>query len=114
MKYGLALAVGEMASSKVLPSLATVVDLFLPMWGMNRDCLKPDFSFSLSFFGVFVPSEALSFASLLPSLLIRKKFLIRWPTSRLETPLLLDRDTPLNARFSLLVGVEWPCVELNN
>lgn len=57
MKYGLAFAVGEMASSRMLLSLATVVERLLPICGRNLDCLKLDFS---AFELLSVLSEALS------------------------------------------------------
>lgn len=100
MKYGFACAVGDMPSSRGLPSLATVAERFLLMCGKNRDCRKLDFSD----LGVDVPSLlsfCLSLLSLLPRLGMRKKFLIFCETWLFE-PLtcLFDRGTPEKVRFS--------------
>jgi len=103
-----------MASSRMLPSLATVCERFRPICGRNLDCLKLDFSFSFSVLVVLVPSELLSLRSLLPSLFILKKFRIRWETWLFEADLLVDKETPLKVRFSFLVVAEWLWVELNN
>ena len=78
-----------MPSSSVLPSLLTVVDLFLLMPPRKRDCRKD----LPSAFGPGEPS--LPTLALIPKLFIRKKFLNFW--GKWLFPLLC-----------LLDGIEWP------
>ena len=113
MKYGFAFAVGDKAeSSRGLPSLATVADLFLPMCGRNLDCLKPDLSDlpTVFFSPSWMPLPSLD------SVLMRKKFFIRCETWLLDICLFEDSGTPVKARFSEPEAgiVEWLEAELNN
>lgn len=100
-----------MCSSSGLPSLATVVDLFLPIPGRKRDCRKVDLDSDFdSDLGVGGPS--LLAMLLLPRLFIRKKFLIfvgRGVVDSLEC-FFEEKDKPEKLRFSVDMtepAVEW-------
>lgn len=93
MKYGFASAVGDMPSSKGFPSLATVVERFLPMPLRKRDCLGLDSVFEVTPFSLLW-------------LLMRKKFLSfcgKW----LEPLVLDDVDRPEKFRFSAGIAAEF-------
>ena len=87
-----------MCSSNGLPSLATVVERFLPRVGMKRDCRNDDLDSDLgvrrpSLFGLLLP----------PRLVMRKKFLIlvgRCVLPSLEL-FLEEKERPEKFRFSV-------------
>lgn len=90
-----------MCSSSGFPSLATVVDRFLPMVGRKRDCRKVDLDSDLdSDLGVSGPS--LFTLLLLPRLFMRKKFLSFVGRCELESLecFLEEKERPEKFRFS--------------
>ena len=93
---------GDIPSSNGFPSLATVVDRFLTIFGKNLDCLG-GFDSDL---GVVNPS--LFNVLLLPVLLMRKKFLSFVDTwvfdvSSCDFCFLVPSDNPEKLRFSVAI-----------
>lgn len=87
-------------SSKGFPSLAIVVERLRVICGINLDCRKVDLPSCFEVNEASLPLDTRP--SLLPELLIRKKFLIFWETWLLEplTCLLFETGLPKD-RFSL-------------